>query len=46
MQRLTTLRVLVGQITYALTGHDLNVATVFTCLQLFNVSPGFTYLYQ
>ncbi|RXW15854.1 hypothetical protein EST38_g10001 [Candolleomyces aberdarensis] len=24
-------------ITYALTGHDLNVAVVFTCLQLFNI---------
>jgi hypothetical protein len=25
------------QITYSLTGHDLNIATIFSALQLFNV---------
>ena len=27
------------QITYSLTGHDLNVAVIFVSLQFFNVSP-------
>ena len=26
------------QITYSLTGHNLNIATIFSALQLFNVS--------
>ncbi len=28
-----------GQITYALTNHELDVATIFSSLQFFNVSP-------
>lgn len=27
-----------GQVTYALSGHDLNVAIIFSSLQFFNVS--------
>jgi len=30
---------LVLQITYALSGHDLNIAIIFSSLQLFNVCP-------
>lgn len=31
------------QITYALSGHELNVAIIFSSLQFFNVGPALLY---
>jgi ATP-binding cassette, subfamily C (CFTR/MRP), member 1 len=36
---LTKHLIILVQITYALSGHDLNIAVIFSSLQLFNVQP-------